>query len=128
MNEQTTKLLQSIALKLGTTTEYLWLVLIKQASIDSWVTIIQLVIVLLFGLTLWRVHKKLSSDCSDKSSNYKTTYYEKYDGIEIPMIIGVIVFSLLIICLFFCINSVISGFINPEYWALREILNTINND
>lgn len=35
MNEQTVKLVEQLAQKLGTTTEYLWNVLIKQAPISA---------------------------------------------------------------------------------------------
>lgn len=39
MEEKTIKLIEQLAQKLGTTTEYLWAVLLKQAPIDATVVL-----------------------------------------------------------------------------------------
>lgn len=69
MNEGTERLLTQLAEKLGTTTEYLWAVLLKQAPIDA---IGQLVSIVLFAcltgiglkafFILWRTSSEARTD------------------------------------------------------------------
>ena len=44
MNENTARLLDNLATKLGTTSEYLWSVLLKQAPISGWIAVVEIVI------------------------------------------------------------------------------------
>ncbi len=122
MNDNTTKLLEQLAQKLGTTSEYLWTVLLTQAPISATTTLLQILLILLFGLCLWKVHKRLMKKKDDFSDNA----YDKFgDGVSILMAIGAIVFvGMLVVCIF-GIGDVINGYFNPEYWALKEILNSI---
>jgi len=122
MNPELTKLLNQLAGKLGTTTEYLWSVLIKQAQIDAITNLMQMVIIWGFGYVLYKIHRKLS-----KSNGYKHggCLYDEYDGIGIVMIIVAMVWSFLALAAFFCIGDVVNGFLNPEYWALNRVLSTL---
>lgn len=120
MNEQSTKLLEQLANKLGTTSEYLWGILIKQAPIDSTITLVQFALIAIYGIILYRLHIKFSKETEDENSIYEN------DGvIQGIMVIGFIIFAILTICAFFGIPSVFNGYVNPEYWALREVLNSI---
>ncbi len=122
MNEQTTKLIEQLAQKMGTTTEYLWSVLLKQAPIDATITLFQTICVMLFGCILWKIHKRLLK--KDSEDKYSETGYEKHEeGVIIPMLVAVIIFLILFIACFFCFSDIINGYFNPEYWALRRILN-----
>jgi hypothetical protein len=124
MNEQTSKLIEQLANKLGTTTEYLWGVLLKQAQIQSVITLLQFLIIGLFGYVLYRIHKSLS--IKKEYDGYKETGYSHYEEkVGIPMVIGVVIFSFLSICAFFCIEDVFNGFFNPEYWALQKVLRAV---
>jgi hypothetical protein len=121
--EEMSKLLSQLADKLGTTTEYLWGVLIKQAPIDAITTLFQMLLVLLFGIGLWKVHRWLSKSEDDSDCSR----YEEYEELAIaPMVIATIVFVILSIVCFFCITDVVNGFLNPEYWALDKILSKVN--
>lgn len=121
MNEQTTKLLEQLANKLGTTSEYLWDILIKQGPIDSTITLIQFALIIIYGIILYRLHIKFSKETESENSAYSND--EGY--IILPMVFGFIVFIVFVIGAFFEIPSVFCGYFNPEYWALREILNSI---
>lgn len=120
MNTETNELLERLAQKLGTTVEYLWSVLIKQAPISSTVTLFQFALIITFGIVLYRLHIKFSKETYNKNS----IYYEYQEAAAIPMIVGFLIFLLLAVCGFFCIEDMINGFINPEYWALSKILST----
>lgn len=55
MNEQTEKLIHSLADKLGVSIEHLWEVLIKQARIEAWTDLYGVGVFLVLGIvwTLW---------------------------------------------------------------------------
>lgn len=114
MNEQTAKLIEQLAQKLGTTTEYLWAVLLKQAQIQAMVMLFQFLLIAIFGYVLLKIHKRLSV----------TKDYEE-ENVVIPMAIGLIIFAFLAIYAFFCIEDIFNGFFNPEYWALSKVLSAV---
>ena len=127
MNENTTKLLEKLAEKLGTTSEYLWSVLLKQAPIDATVGLIQLIIVCVVIYLLYKLHIKFMGDMpSDENNNYTQSYYNSSDGyIAMMVVAGIVVTIFLIICV--CsIGSIVSGYFHPEYWALHEILGQVS--
>lgn len=125
MKEETTELLNQLAQKLGTTTEYLWSILLKQAPISATLDLIKMLFILFFGLILWKIHKHLMKK-EDRDDRYSQTLYDKYEeGARIPMIVAVIIFIILSISCFYSIGNVVNGYFNPEYWALRTILTVI---
>ncbi len=119
--DNTSKILELLAQKLGTTTQYLWLVMINQAKIDAMITLFKYGIMAIVGYILLRLHKKLSLEDKDG--------YSSYDNNEIYGILmfgAAIVYCTLLITALFFIGDVINGFFNPEYWALNKILNYIS--
>jgi len=117
MDNQVTKLLQSMADKLGTTVIYLWHVLVHQAFINGIGNLIEYVFVSLFGIVLFKLHVRFSKDYG--------VYYELDEFASIPMTLCAIVFFILFITCLFSINDTINSFFNPEYWALNHILKSI---
>ena len=123
MNDQTAALLNQLAQKMGTTVQYLWGILIRQAPIDATITLIQFLIVGIATLCLYKTHIKLMSPIKYNKHGY--TGYEKYsEGAAIPMILGLLILIILIICCLLSIDDVINGYFNPEYWALRKVLDS----
>jgi hypothetical protein len=120
MNDQTTKLIESLAAKLGTTADYLWAVLLKQAPVDATLTLIQILIVIAAGVTLYKAHMHLSNDKNDNS------YYQReaYGPLMGVLFIGWMFFAG---AAFFAIPNVINGYFNPEFWALDYVLSQVKN-
>ena len=120
MNEQTTKLIEQLALKLGTTTEYLWSVLLKQAYISAITTLIYLVGIIGAGFLLLKAHIAFSKETEESNSKY-------WDSGELQFIMIALAFiwSVLFIVAFFSIENIVNGFLNPEYWALKEIMSNL---
>ena len=118
MNEQTTKLIEQLAQKLGTTSEYLWTVLLKQAPISAAIDALYFILVIIGGIIIYRVHKYLGKETDDKYS----IYYVKEGFVAIPMIFAAMIWAICFIACFFSIGNIINGFFNPEYWALKEVL------
>lgn len=127
MNENITKLLEQLAQKMGTTTEYLWGVLLRQAPISSTISLIQFLATILFGFALWKIHKRLVK--TEKGDRYEENGYEKYEMAAIlPMIFGLILFAILFIYHLSAIGDIINGYFNPDYWALKEIISSLKNN
>lgn len=120
--EELTNVLSQLAEKLGTTTEYLWSVLIKQAPISALTTLFQMVLFVVVGIILFKIHKWL---CQTPEGNYNSRYDDYEELAVIPMLLAGIGYIIVMIILFFCISDVVNGFFNPEYWALKEILGKI---
>jgi hypothetical protein len=116
MNEQTVNLLNTLSAKLGTTSEFLWGVLVRQALIDGWVSIFQYGILLLGWYAVYKVLK-----------NGKAVFdwAERHDldiVFVVSSIVSCIILVVLTIAAFCYIPMVFSAFLNPDYWALHEIL------
>ena len=105
--------IELLAVKLGTTAEYLWGVLLTQSTVFAYTTAFEILTTILFGVILYRVHKHFIK---------KEIYNEYEEGAVIPMLIAGIVWGFLLLVAFFAIGDVFSAIVNPEYWALKQIL------
>lgn len=134
MNENTVKLVESLAQKLGTTSEYTWGVLVKQAQINAWLSIFWLIVVCLMAVGLFKLHKFFMTPAFVGDEDYYTpleekgklqkNYYDKY-GVQNPMIAAAA--SSLLLLAIACGNFVyyFSAFWNPEYYAMNYITKAI---
>jgi heme/copper-type cytochrome/quinol oxidase subunit 2 len=120
MNEQTTKLIEQLAQKLGTTSEYLWSILVKQAPIEATISLILFLLTWVLLFILWKTHRFLLKE--DESGD--NLYYEK-DYLEIVMIMASFIWVFLLILSTINFLNNISGYFNPEYWALKNILGAL---
>ncbi len=119
-------LLEQLAEKLGTTVEYLWGVLIKQASVTVIVNIgVNLIFVCLI-IFLIVLGKKLTSKLKPTEDNkYPKAIIEDDDGVFFTWagIIVVVTISFFIILL--SSGEIVNALCNPEYWALKEVLSMV---
>ena len=117
------KLIQELADKLGTTTEYIFGVMVQQAPVYAAITVVEMLAVSLYGWVLWKIHCKFSK----KQEGSSWTYYENDEGIIlVPLIIAALIWFVLFLCCLFAIHPAITAIINPEYWALKRIVNICN--
>lgn len=113
MNTETNKLIETLAAKLGTTTEYLWGVLLRQAPIDATICLLANVVIIIMGVVLYKVHQHFK----DKETS---------DAFEFLFPIVCLVFaSCAIVLPIVTISNIINGYFNPEFWALDYIINHI---
>ncbi len=113
--ENLTPLLEQLATKLGTTTEYLWTILLKQAPIHAFTIIGAFIFCILFGILLLRIFSK-----------YRDTVEYKMDW-QIPFIFISIIWMFVFIIVIAYLSSAITALLNPEYYALQQILNAIKH-
>ncbi len=115
--EQVMTRIDVLAAKLGVTAEYLFGIYVKQAYINSMVGISGTVIVfvLLLGMipvSMWLCKKiKNKEICSDWHSAWAAP--------------GGILLFIFLLSLAFGLNGIVSGFVNPEHYAFKEILKSI---
>lgn len=120
MDKDTTELLKQLAAQLGTTTEYLWRVLVNQAHIDAIITIIQSIFLLTISIIILKLHLKFIK----KDASGRTSYYNS-EALTVAMSMVAIVGVVFIFVVVLNIDEIINGFFNPEYWALEHILNKV---
>ncbi len=97
-----------LATELGTTSEYLWEVLMKQAPLSAIMELIQYAL-LIVACIIWGIKTK------DK--------WQEENWIWIGSVWGLL--AMLIIVAFLCFPDTIYAFFHPEYWALDKILSAI---
>jgi len=112
MNDNTTKLLEQLANKLGTTSGYLWGVLVKQAPVSATITLMYLLLTIAYGFVLYKTYKKA---------------FSVYAMPRFFWIGAAVLFGIIFIILFFSLDNIINGYFNPEYWALNKILESIKS-
>lgn len=113
MNEQTETLIRELAVKLGTTAEHLWGVLIRQAPIHAASTMLGFAVAIgLLAFVGVRIRRAVLSDDCDEAAIF---------GGLVCAALTAGVFAAL--CM--SINDMASGFFNPEYWALKEVLRNL---
>ena len=101
-----THFLEKLADKLGTTIEYLWGVLIQQATYSAIFSTISLVLIIISSYFMIR-------------SSIKANNNNKFEG---KHFIFTSVSIILILLGILCAYDAYIGFINPEYWALKQLI------
>lgn len=110
MNEQTAKLIEKLAEKLGTTAEHLWGVLVQQAYIDSVTKLTGIIFSFIILCAILALFPKLK----------RMDFIEEGDFYHYVVLI---LFAFVLICYASSEASIIiAGFVNPEYWALKQVL------
>lgn len=116
MDENTAKLLSQLADKLGTTSEYLWTVLVRQAPISGAVDVLQYALI---AIAVWlyikglpRAHARFEAFDTELSGGFYI-----FGG-------GFILVTLVLVA-FFAVGNTVTAFVNPEYWALQHVLSAI---
>ncbi len=118
MNEAGLKAIELLASKLGTTTEYLFSVLVKQARIAGIVAIIQGIMMVVIGICLVKLIIYFYKKRDDLDSSISE--------IVVPFtILSFVVLLILAIIYISYADNILAAFFNPEYWALNEILSSI---
>lgn len=120
MNQQLSQLLEKLANKLGTTTEYLWCVLLRQSRISASITLFYFLFIAAIGFIIYKLHRKFIKEDS-KGNN---SYYH-HEELAVIMTIASVLWGIGVICCAFSLSNIFNGYFNPEYWALKEILDSI---
>lgn len=119
MNEKLTALLEKLATQLGTTTQYLWKVLISQARVSGIKSLVYIVLVIVSGISLFLLHKKC---CKTEEGFFS---YDDNEGLIVMMIILAIIWVVMFFIGMDAMSNMLNALFNPEYWALKEVLDIL---
>jgi hypothetical protein len=123
MDTNTLKAVEALANKLGTTAEYLWGVLIKQAQVEFIIGIILSVLMLVLLVTGFKLLKWALGRDSDGIKRLDYMNSDQENKAIACLIAGGFFLLVSVIALPIFIIDTISIGLNPEYWALSQILN-----
>jgi len=106
------KVIEQLAAQLGTTAEYLWSVLIKQAPISGAIDLMVIAVIAAAWVVLFYRRAPVIK------------WIEDHDAAPpaFAALIGLLICTLIV---FFSISNVITAFANPEYWAFQKVLRAI---
>ena len=116
MNNETIEMLKVLADKLGTTIEHLWDVLINQAFLSGIASTVFLAVMLIITV-LW-VRVALARIKKEEENGY---YSSSDDSVFLWFTIILLIPACGTISTIL-MYEIVTAFLNPEYWALREIL------
>lgn len=119
--EELTPLLNELAAQLGTTVDFLWGVLVRQAQIFVIIHIVYWILWIISLLIAYRVTLYL---CKNLEKIDDAQYFGKIILNAIPW---AIVFILGFIQLA-ALSDFITALLNPEYWALEKVLEFIKQE
>lgn len=110
MNDQLTTLLRDLASQLGTTVDFLWGVLLVQARLTGYMSIIWAIFwTIPFLICAIVAYIGFKEGADDETSSFMTIA---------GTIVGIIMLAIVVMF----ITSAITAFANPEFWAINRIL------
>jgi NADH:ubiquinone oxidoreductase subunit 5 (subunit L)/multisubunit Na+/H+ antiporter MnhA subunit len=108
MNEETLKLVDKLAEKLGTTAERLFAIMVKQAPLSGAIQVILfLILMAIAGFFLWKC--------------IKTADWDSEPRIILGIMSGLAIVILVVTALCSA-DLVLASFFNPEYWAVKQFI------
>ena len=117
MNDQIMEILRVLAEKFGTTTEFLWGIMVRQAYVVGISQIIAFVMAGLFVFAwnryVWSI--RLPEDPQEDRGGDKTF------GIMMVRLFGIIgacMWAMMLLC---GLTEITTALINPEYWAIKQV-------
>lgn len=122
MNDKTLTALTALAQKLGTTAEYLWGVLLKQAPITGTINLIIMVVSVVVGVWWFRFVQRKTTVPPSTAENACSSAEWENEGAGIAWISVFIAGLLMALVVVLGLPSVVAAFLNPEYWVLQQIL------
>lgn len=138
------ELLEQLASSLGVAVEYLWTTLVKQQYVEGITNLVMAVVGLIMAIVLLccvpratgyfdNQHKELAEDREKNGtgwngSTYVSSIKEDFCNVMkyIVPIAGFVMIFIIAICSVNNIKLGIQQFLNPDYFALKEVLDVIN--
>jgi len=100
-------------------------ILLNQAPFEATIQLFQTILIVIYGIVLWKVHKRMLKKQDDDV--FSESFYEKHDlAVIYPMAFAGLAFFVLALAAFFSLGDIYNGYFNPEYWALEKIMKGIN--
>lgn len=122
MDDKTLQALTALANKLGTTAEYLWGVLLRQAPITGVINLAVMAAWVAMAVLLLRwVRSKTRVPPKTEDERYPRAEWDS-DGAFFAWAGSIAFAALVAVIVGLELSGAIAALVNPEYWALRQIL------
>lgn len=125
MEDKAFEYIDAIAANLGVAAEHVYGALLKQSMVSGLRSVLYIIICLAVSYVIIKMIKRIYSDVKEGEDGIFVDSY----GISLGGVFALVFGGIAIILIFFAIMSDISNattaLLNPEYWALKEILDTI---
>jgi TRAP-type C4-dicarboxylate transport system permease small subunit len=125
--DELTQLLQQLAGQLGTTVEFLWGVMVRQARVEAIYNIVSLCITTILWIAsywyikwtcnVWRKWTEIDKIPEED---------ERYLHLVIVGFFGYVILAVITFVLIVHTKQTVTQLLNPEYWALKQILEQIH--
>ena len=122
MDDKTLQALTGLAAKLGTTAEYLWGVLLKQAPITGAVEIFVMATWCAAAVCLLRLVRRKTTKPPATEVERCTRAEWAEEGACLAWVLSGFFCLITALVVSGGLSSAIAALVNPEYWALRQIL------
>ena len=126
MEEKAFEYIDAIAANLGVAAEHVYGALLKQAMVSGVRSLVYIILCLAVVYMVIRMLKKVYTDVKDGNNN--SIFLDGWEisaaGITASFAGGIALF-ILFIAIIANISNASTALLNPEYWALKEILDTI---
>jgi cytochrome c biogenesis protein CcdA len=118
VSKELQEVLQVLANQFGTTIAHVWKILVRQQVVESWTMAI---VIVLLGITTFLFFKGY---LKIKAQN---VIYKNDDTMGAESMLAACVFFgiLAVLTPCFAISSIVTGFVNPEYGAMMDILSKL---
>lgn len=125
MEDKAFEYIDAIAANLGVAAEHVYGALLKQAMVSGLISVLYIIICLAVSYVIIKILKTVYADVKAEEESLFVDGF----GISLAGVFAVIFGGIAIVIMFFVIMAEISNattaLLNPEYWALKEILDTI---
>lgn len=122
MDDKTLQALTDLANKLGTTADYLWGVLLKQAPLTGAINLVLMAAWVIFAVIWYRmVVRKTSRPKATEDDRYPSADWDgESAALAWASVLAVAVIGGLSVSA--RLTNTVAALVNPEYWALIQIL------
>ena len=123
MDQNTLQALTALAAKLGTTAEYLWGVLLRQAPITG-ATDLLVMVAWVTAVVIWAriVRRKTAKPAPTTEDRYPSAAWDDEVGVGLAWASVAAIAAITSLIIGSNLSTTVAALVNPEYWALRQIL------
>jgi len=123
MDEKTLQALTALAEKLGTTAEYLWGVLLKQAPIAGVTNLLEMA-AWIAAVVMWFrfVQTKTTRQPATDSDRYPKAAWNDELGVGMAWASVLVIAVIVAVIIGSGLSTTVAALFNPEYWALKQVL------
>lgn len=122
MSDQAINKLSELAAKLGTTAEYLWAVLVRQAGISAIIDIM-ILLAITAAMSLFYRRIKINSlvPAKTEQNEYPRANWDSDQRLVMRVVFGCLL-GVCVVTALLSLTNIFTALLNPEYWALKQIL------